>query len=142
MGLYTKIIDLQNLNRAWLKIKSNDSAPGIDGVRVDEFDRNIKENIKTVDDYYENFFDELIPTAFNYIDDIEKKLHFGFIAQDVECALLNNNISNFAGIWKEEYYNLNKPEFVALNTWQIQKAKARITELEEKVANLEERLLQ
>ena len=45
MGLYTKIIDLQNLNRAWLKIKSNDSAPGVDGIRVDEFDSNIKENL-------------------------------------------------------------------------------------------------
>lgn len=45
MGLYTKIIDLQNLNRAWEKVKANCSAPGIDGVRVEEFDRNKKENL-------------------------------------------------------------------------------------------------
>jgi hypothetical protein len=40
-------------------------------------------------------------------------------------------------VFEEEYYSIRHEEFVALNTWQIQKAKARITELEERVAELE-----
>ena len=56
----------------------------------------------------------------------------GLTTQDFAGVVLNNpNTEN-------ECWYLRRDEFVALNTWQIQKAKTRISELEEKVAKLEE----
>ena len=43
MGVYTKIIDLQNLNRAWDKVKSNHPAAGTDRITVEEFEAHRKE---------------------------------------------------------------------------------------------------
>lgn len=46
MGLYTKIIDLQKLNRAWEKIRQKKSAPGIDGVTVEMMEQEIRPVLK------------------------------------------------------------------------------------------------
>lgn len=46
MGLYTKIIDLQKLNRAWEKIRQKKSAPGIDGVTVEMLEQEIRPALK------------------------------------------------------------------------------------------------
>lgn len=46
MGLYTKIIDLQKLNRAWEKIRQKKSAPGIDGVTVEMMEQEIRPALK------------------------------------------------------------------------------------------------
>lgn len=43
MGIYNKIIDLQNLNRAWNRVRSNHPAAGTDGVSVEEFEAHRKE---------------------------------------------------------------------------------------------------
>jgi len=113
-------------------------------------DERVKNSFTEFDARYNTFYDSLSPTLYKYNDGTSDRLHSGFIAQHVETALNSSEIStqDFAGlvidnIGKEnEAYYLRYGEFVALNTWQIQKAKARITELEEKVANLEARLLQ
>ena len=127
----TAVDELSNMYASWYSITHTCQSSS---------DRRLKENVHNIDDSYENFFNELVPTAFNYIDDKKKMLHFGFIAQDVESALLNSHISNFSGVWTEEYYQLNKQEFIAINTWQIQKLKHRVAELEEKLSFLETRL--
>lgn len=113
-------------------------------------DERVKNSFTEFDARYNTFFDSLSPTLYKYNNGTSDRLHSGFIAQHVETALNSSEIStqDFAGlvidnIGKEnEAYYLRYGEFVALNTWQIQKAKARITELEEKVANLEAMLLQ
>ena len=46
MGLYTKVIDLQKLEKAWNHVKKNHPAPGSDRVTWDVFEQNKKEEIK------------------------------------------------------------------------------------------------
>ena len=90
-------------------------------------------------------FDNLKPVTYKYNDGTSDRLHTGFIAQEVNEALNIAKIDtkDFAGLVVEnldtgdELWSLRYGEFVALNTWQIQKAKSRISELEEKVAKLE-----
>ena len=82
---------------------------------------------------------------YKYIDGPSDRYHTGFIAQEVVTALVDSGLDTqqFAGVMlkkpgtEDECWHLRRDEFVALNTWQIQKAKARITELEERVAELE-----
>ena len=65
--------------------------------------------------------------------------HLGFIAQEVEEAAITNDCYSSAIVWKDDYYKLNKPEFIALNTWQIQKLKTRVTELENEIKEIKQR---
>lgn len=100
-------------------------------------DKRLKKNINEINQSYENFYNELKPVTFNYINDNQEELHFGFIAQDINEALDKNDIERFSGIWMEnDYYTLNKIEFVALNTWQIQNIKQQIIELQSEIENL------
>ena len=103
-------------------------------------DRNKKDFIDTLPDEYNLFFNDLHPVRYKYIDGNSNRYHTGFIAQDVEQAILNSGLStqDFAGLVKDEdnNYYLRYEEFIALNTWQIQKSKARIAELENTVAEL------
>ena len=128
---------------------TNNSGQGITS------DKNYKNSIADIDDKYESFFNNVRPRVYKYNDGTSNRIHTGFIAQEVESAILGNNLTTQdlaitmlvneldikTGISSKKYY-IRYDEFIPLNTWQIQKAKARITELEEKVANLEARLLQ
>lgn len=108
-------------------------------------DINKKNSIGLFDDKYEVLFDSLIGRTFKYNDGFSGRVHTGFIAQEVKAAMDVAKIDTmeFAGLTitncedGEEEWALRYTEFVALNTWQIQKAKARITELEERVSQLE-----
>lgn len=66
-------------------------------------DVNLKDNIVEFSDAYESFFEQLRPITFNYkVQDTERK-HFGYIAQDVEKALVACGLSDqFALISKKE----------------------------------------
>lgn len=100
-------------------------------------DERLKENIKDFSDIYENFYNLLKPVTFNYKNNNSDEVHFGFIAQDINSALKLNKIKNFSGVWLEnDYYTVNKIEFIALNTWQIQKIKDRLTNIEEEIKML------
>lgn len=107
-------------------------------------DKNLKENINIMDCNFDKFFDSLKPVSFNYKREAmcgsSNETHLGFIAQEVEEAAITNDCYSSAIVWKDDYYKLNKQEFIALNTWQIQKAKSRITELETTVAELKAQL--
>ena len=89
-----------------------------------------------------------MPVTYKYNYGTSDRLHAGFIAQDVDNALSIAQIStkDFAGLvisdkdTEDELWTLRYEEFIALNTWQIQKAKARITELENTVAELKTQL--
>lgn len=98
-------------------------------------DRNKKNSISYDLDRYDPFFDGLQPCIFKLNNGTSGRFHPGLIAQDVEQALTDNNIptTDFAGFIKmEDSYALRYGEFIALLIWQVQKLKARVTELEGK----------
>ena len=93
----------------------------------------------------EVFFDKLVPKTFA-MNGEEEKIHIGFVAQDVKEALEEVGIpEEEAGVlthtyWtdeeteeEKEVYGLAYSEFVALNTYMIQKVKKEKKELEAKV---------
>ena len=113
-------------------------------------DSRVKKNVELLSTKYEKFFDSLTPTRYQYINGTSGRYHTGFIAQEVVDALTQAELDTqqFAGVMlfspgtKKECWHLRKNEFVALNTWQIQKAKARIFALEETITKLENRISQ
>ena len=46
MGLYSKIIDLQKLSRAWEKVRSNNPSAGTDQISCAQFDANSQIELK------------------------------------------------------------------------------------------------
>lgn len=116
---------------------------------INASDRNLKDNILLLTDKYEAFYDDLKPVSFTFKNGESGRTHTGFIAQDVEESLVKYNIStkDFAGICisKEENiderrYFLRYEEFIPLNTHEIQKLKKRVTEQDQKILELEEKL--
>lgn len=72
------------------------------------------------------------------------KLRFGYIAQDILKTLNEFGLDDSAIVWqdftrKPNYYQVIKEEFIALNTWQIQKLKTRVTELENEIKEIKQR---
>ena len=104
-------------------------------------DARIKRDIEPLSKEYEAFFDNLTPRRFRYKDGTSGRYHTGFVAQEVVSALDSAGLTTkqFAGavLWcpgtEDECWHLRKDEFVALNTWEIQKLKKRIAELEAKL---------
>ena len=108
-------------------------------------DKRLKKDIESYSDNYDQLFDLLNPIRYKYIDGTSDRYHTGFIAQEVVDAIEQSNLTtqDFAAVMlcnegkDDEKWMLRRDEFVALNTWQIQKLKARTAELENKVAELE-----
>lgn len=106
-----------------------------------------KTNIVDLQENFDIFFDNLRPVNFHVDTDKNYLLrHNGFILDEVRCAL------GIAGIAKETFAGYHEfdtdgnhlgdgglcyEEFVAINTWQIQKLKKRVSELEKLVEELE-----
>ena len=98
---------------------------------------------------YEKLFDDLRPVRFKYDDGTSDRYHTGFIAQEVKAATEAAGLStqDFAAYYtferqisETEYVTtaaLRYGEFVSLNTWEIQKLKAKIKALEERISALE-----
>ena len=110
-------------------------------------DENKKNTIIEISDSYEKFFDDIGCYTFKYNDGKSDRLHCGFIAQKIHQSLNNAEIDSkdFGGIvtkhnddGTEDWY-IRYEEFIPLNTWQIQKLKTRVAELESRLAALEER---
>ena len=112
-------------------------------------DRNLKNSIINISNNYSIFYDNLLPRLYKYNNGTSDRYHTGFIAQEVGEALEKANIStqDFAGLTIskkaneetgeiEETWRLRYEEFISLNTWQIQKLKTRVTDLETEISNL------
>lgn len=112
-------------------------------------DRRIKHSITYDMDKYSGFFMNLQPTAFRLNNGNSGRFHIGFIAQDVEQALLAAGMStqDFAGFVRsaglndvhgeyEDQCYLRYENFIALNTFMIQKLFRRIEELESKINSM------
>lgn len=108
-------------------------------------DREAKKEIVYGLDKYDPLFDRLSPCSYQLIGGESGRIHLGMISQDIEDALNTCGISSmeFAGFIKSpkqdengtivegEYdYALRYTEFVPLLIWQVQKLKARVSELE------------
>ncbi len=113
-------------------------------------DNRLKHEVELIDDRYEAFYNDLSPSRFLWNNQNSSDgYHLGFVAQDVQSCLENNNLTindfsalKFEGNLETEsgYWTLNKEEFISLNTWQIQKLKARVQELENIVTELKAKL--
>ena len=100
-------------------------------------DIRLKENIKKIPKDYDLFFDNLKPVFFNYIE--EPGVRSGFIAQEIKVGLSNikQDVLSLVSKDQEGYYGLSYNDFISLNTWQIQKLKKRVSDLENKIQQLE-----
>ena len=106
-------------------------------------DRSLKHDIEPLKDAYKIFFKKLEPVSYVFNDGSRK--HTGFIAQDVEQALIDSGLTamDFGGFVKSGYdstepetdetiYSLRYEEFIALNTVMIQDLIKRVEALERK----------
>ena len=110
-------------------------------------DARLKHSIEDLSIQYEILFDQLQPKRYKYNNGTSNRYHTGFIAQEVLEAVKNASLTtqDFAAMYlvKREDSGLDEPvwvlrrdEFVALNTWQIQKLKNRVTQLENEIKEL------
>lgn len=91
----------------------------------------------------DGLLDKLEPCTFRFRNGTSGRSHAGFIAQDVEEALeeLGLTTADFAGLVKSPRedggydYFLRYNEFIPINTWEIQKLKARVAELEARLGS-------
>ena len=115
------------------------------GSVINSSDRNAKNSIADIDEKYDTLFDGLRARLYRYNDGTSGRLHSGFVAQEVEEAMQAANVptSDFAAFCvngagtDKERCGLRYEEFVSLNTWQIQKLKAHLQEVENRLAILE-----
>ena len=115
-------------------------------------DRNMKRDIVQMGDVQEQLFDKLTPITFKFTKKDSRRTHYGFISQDVEESLYELGLTpdDFAGFCKDVYINddgeettihtLRYSEFIALNTYMIQKLRAENKKLTEKINLLEDKL--
>jgi hypothetical protein len=127
-------------------------------------DRRKKKDCRKLleDDRFERFFELLQPMEYRLIEN-DKKMHIGFVAQDVEQAMTDCDISEneFYGLehavfsekdfesneeWEKfleqngganDMYTLCYQEFIALNTAMIQKLQNRCNDFERRLSALE-----
>ena len=139
-------LSLGESNQPWDKIYSSSGT-------VQSSDIRLKNSIQPLSNSYEIFYDQINPVLYRLNNGTSNRLHAGFIAQEIEKALNNANIStkDFAGVCigqdEQKTRGVRYEEFVPLNIWQIQKLKKRAAEDEqiiqrqaETIAQLEERL--
>lgn len=101
-------------------------------------DRNAKHSITDISEKYSVLFDELRPRLYKYNDGTSERLHTGFIAQEVDDAIVSAGLTReqFAALCisdkdtEDELWGLRYEEFVAILTYEIQKLKTRVIELE------------
>ena len=102
---------------------------------------------------YSSFFLYLKPTPYRMNKGTSGRFHLGFVAQDVERALMDSGIdtNDFAGFVRsaglndvhgeyEDQCYLRYENFIALNTFMIQKLYHTVDELSSRVAALESKL--
>lgn len=105
--------------------------------------KNIKNNIHDFDDRYDMFFDNLRPQLYKYNSRPDDGYSMGYIWQEVNESLAKSNLTrnDVGAVYEDKLIDgglgLRKTDFIALNTWQIQKLKTRIEELENRLSELE-----
>ncbi len=119
-------------------------------------DKSHKNSIELLDDIdkFDTLFNKLKPIRYKYNAGTSNRYHIGYIAQEVESAISQSQLTEKdaalvidipdhdkdGNLLESSTKYLRYEEFIALNTWQIQKSKARIAELENTVAELTTRM--
>lgn len=118
-------------------------------------DERLKKDFETLDEW-DKFFDLLEPCSFKMKNGSSGRNHIGFKAQQVEQALIHGGLTSndFAGFVKmkhisndesvddlvyesagiqdgDDEYGLIYTEFIAINTYEIQKLKKELMEIKE-----------
>ena len=113
----------------------------INGTAVSTSDKRKKKFIKALPDKYVEFFRKLRPVIFKYKNGTSGRYHTGFIAQEVEKAMIEEGVTSeeFGGlvIQKDGKYGLRYEEFIAIQTKVIQELYQRVEDLERKVRELD-----
>lgn len=105
--------------------------------------KNIKNNIHDFDDRYDVLFDNLRPQLYKYNSRPDDGYSMGYIWQEVNESLAKSNLTrnDVGAVYEDKLIDgglgLRKTDFIALNTWQIQKLKTRIKALENRLSELE-----
>lgn len=131
-------------------------------------DKNLKKDIKELEEWHYQLFLKLIPCSFLFKDGESGRTHVGFISQDVENALseLGKEALDFAGFCKDKrhkyyidadgneveeeildedgnpvyVYSLRYEEFIALITYAVQRTITRVDKQEEQMKKQEKRI--
>ena len=111
-------------------------------------DINKKTSLESLTELYNIFFNKISPIRYKFINNTSDRYHLGFGSQYIRQNLLEAGLTtkDFAGYieWDNKDgtkgYGLRYEEFIALNTWQIQKLKSRTQKLENKILLLEEQI--
>lgn len=116
---------------------------------IDDSDINLKNNIMPLTDAHAKLFDKLQPVSFKLNSGTSNRTHTGLIAQDLKQAIEDVGLTtqDFAAYceWQKEdgtqTCGIRYTELIALNIQQIQMLKARVAEQDDKIKDLEARLL-
>lgn len=106
-------------------------------------DRDKKHDIEVIDERYSILFDNLHAIRHKYDNGTSNRYHTGFIAQDVEQAIMQAGLTTqeFAGLINNNgEYSLRYSEFICLCVDEIQKLKKRVAAQEEQILQLEQQL--
>ena len=148
----SKNLQLGNASYLWGNIFSASST-------ITTSDRKQKKGIQPLTEQHFKFFAMLQPVSFQFVDGTSGRTHIGFISQDVEQAMTACGLTDldFAGFCKDqkvisienedgtfieqvvegEYiYSLRYEEFIALNTYVIQKQQSEIETLKNEIEKI------
>lgn len=108
--------------------------------------RGAKYDIEDLSDKYSVMFDNLRPVRHKYIDGTSGRYHTGFILDELKTAMDiadvgTNELAAYCVYNKETGEGgIRYSELVALNTYEIQKLKSRVSTLEQTILNYESRI--
>lgn len=100
-------------------------------------DENLKNSIEPLSEKYSILFDNIVPVRFKYNDGTSNRYHTGFIAQELQRAIANAELSEqeVAALCTiktknkdDEYMGIRYDELIALCVNEIQKLKAQVEE--------------
>lgn len=106
---------------------------------ISSSDRKAKNHIDAFSNAYSVLFDNLKPRIYRYNVGTSGRYHSGFVVQDVLEAMKVAGLTtqDFAAVCalgdpndEDTEWGLRYEELISLNTWEIQKLKARVAELE------------
>ena len=113
---------------------------------ISSSDVKVKNTITDFSEEYSVMFDNLKPRTFKYNDGTSNRIHSGFIVQEVVSAIKTAGLTtkDVAAVCafgdpndSTTEWGLRYEELISLNTWEIQKLKRRVAELESIIQNKE-----
>lgn len=144
-------VNLGNGSHLWNQVYAANST-------ISTSDRRVKTDINGMSDVQEQLFNKLKPVTYKLKEGTSGRTHYGFISQDIEDSLNELGLTgkDFAGFCKDlridddgnevldengnktYNYSLRYSEFIALNTYMIQKLQAENKELKSEIQELKD----